>query len=266
MIEFLVTGATGKLGAATVEALLEHVPATSVRVLVRDAQRAEHLADHGLRLRIGDYSDRGSLDAAVDGVERIVFVSSPVLDPVTRAAQHRNVVAAAVAGGIHHVVYTSAMGAPHDPGHMAAETALSESGIGHTILRNALYTDPFVVKALDEARSASRIVSASEGMPITTAALADLGAAAASAVVTPPSRTLWELRGPAWTFDQLAVAVTHRLQRPIRHEEVSDDQTGPFAVLFPLIRRGVFSAETTDLAKLLGRRPQGIADVVELLG
>jgi NAD(P)H dehydrogenase (quinone) len=59
--------------------------------------------------------------------------------------------------------------------------------------------------------------------------------------------------------------MSHLSGRPIMHKEVADNMTGAFAVLFPLIRRGVFTATTDDLALILGRRPQGIADVAARL-
>ena len=51
-------------------------------------------------------------------------------------------------------------------------------------------------------------------------------------------------------------------RRPIGHKEVGDGDTGPFAVLFPLIRRGVFAFESQDLAEFLGRAPTNIGGVV----
>ena len=262
MTVFLVTGVTGNLGGAALRSLLEHVPASDVRVLVRTERDAADFAARGLSACIADYSDAVSLDRAFAGVDRAIVVSSPVLDPSVRSAQHRAVVASALAAGVHHVVYTSGMGARHDPGHSAAEDALAESGMRHAILRNALYTDAFVERAVAQARAVDVITSASGGQGLATAAIGDLGEAAATASVTMPEKSLWELRGPRWDFGDLARALTAALGRQIRHEEVSDEETGPFAVLFPLVRRGVFAAETGDLAELLGRAPATVADVV----
>lgn len=264
MTVFFVTGVTGNLGGAALRSLLDRVPASDVRVLVRAAAQAPQLEARGLTVRVGDYSDRPSLDAALRGVDRAILVSSPILDPVIRAQQHRSFVAASVDADVEHVVYTSGMGAPHDPGHSAAENALTDSGLGFTILRNALYSDPFVAKALAEAGEGT-VRSASEGQAIATAAIADLGEAAAVAAFSTPSRSMWELRGPAWTFDELAQGLSDLLGREVAHEEVTDAETGPFAVLFPLIRRGVFAVETGDLAEILGHPPLGITEVAERL-
>ncbi|MFZ4895468.1 NAD(P)H-binding protein [Plantibacter sp. Mn2098] len=262
MTRFLITGATGNLGAAALHHLLDRVPADEVSVLIRGPEDAARFRARSIEPRRGDYSDPASLATAFSGVDRLLFVSSPVLDPVVRSEQHRAVVGAAIAAGVEHVVYTSAMGAAHDPGHSAAETALREWSGSSTVLRNGLYTDAFVARALQDVDTAGVVRSASNGSPIATAAVADLAEAAAGALVDPPSRQLWELRGPAWTFDDLAEACTTLLGRPIGHDLVDDAWTGPFAVLFPLVRRGVFAAETDDLRVLLGREPLSIGDVV----
>lgn len=266
MTVFLVTGVTGNLGGAALRSLIARVGTTDVRVLVRTERAASRFARDGLTARVADYSSPASLDAAFDGVDRAIVVSSPVLDPAVRAGQHRAVVRSAAAAGVRHVVYTSAMGARHDPGHASAEDALEESGIPHAILRNALYTEPFVGRALAEARAGGTITSAGGGQSLATAAIADLGEAAAVATTTAPERALWELRGPSWTFDEMVASISRALGTAVGHEEVDDGATGQFAALFPLVRRGVFAAESPDLAELLGRPPAGIADVVARLG
>lgn len=263
MTVFLVTGATGKLGTAALSALLEHVPASHVRVLVRSERTASDYAARGLTACVADYSDSPSLADAFRGVDRAIVVSSPVLDPAVRGAQHRAVVESAVTAGVRHVVYTSAMGARHDPGHSAAEDALTECGVSHTILRNALYTDAFVDRAIAQARAGGVITSASGGHGLATAAIRDLGEAAATASITLPRKTLWELRGPGWNFHDMAAGLSRTLGRPITNKEVADEDTGPFAVLFPLVRRGVFASETPDLAELLGRSPANVIDVIQ---
>jgi NAD(P)H dehydrogenase (quinone) len=265
MTVFLVTGVTGNLGAAALRSLLVHVPVAEVRVLVRTERAAAEYAGRGLTACVADYSDSASLDRAFAGVDRAIVVSSPVLDPSVRAAQHRGVMAAAVTAGVRHVVYTSGMGARHDPGHSAAEDALTESGVHHAILRNALYTNPFVERALTQALASGVIQSASAGQGIATAAIGDLGEAAATASIIMPTKQLWELRGPAWNFEEMATALTGALRRQISHEEVSDEDTGPFAVLFPLVRRGVFASEADGLAELLGHAPASVSDAVHSL-
>ncbi|MDG0813477.1 NmrA family NAD(P)-binding protein [Cohnella rhizosphaerae] len=49
----VVTGATGQLGQAVVEKLLQRVPADHLGVSVRDIERAKELQERGVRVRRG---------------------------------------------------------------------------------------------------------------------------------------------------------------------------------------------------------------------
>jgi NAD(P)H dehydrogenase (quinone) len=51
----LITGATGNLGALTVNHLLDTVPATELVVSVRDPAKAAAMAERGVRVRQGDF-------------------------------------------------------------------------------------------------------------------------------------------------------------------------------------------------------------------
>lgn len=54
----VITGATGALNGATVDHLLESVPAERIAVAVRDVGKAQRLADAGVKVRHGDFADR----------------------------------------------------------------------------------------------------------------------------------------------------------------------------------------------------------------
>jgi len=57
----IVTGATGKLGRAVVERLLDRLPAEQIGVSVREPEKAGALAQRGVRVRRGDFGDAGGL-------------------------------------------------------------------------------------------------------------------------------------------------------------------------------------------------------------
>ena len=106
MSKILVTGATGQLGKAAVNELIQKVNAGDVAVMVRDPQKAEDLKAQGVNVIRGDYNDYASLVAACKGVDKLYFVSSS--DVMNRFGQHQNLVKAAVEAGIGHIIYTSA--------------------------------------------------------------------------------------------------------------------------------------------------------------
>lgn len=74
-IHMLVSGAAGQSGTLIVQALAAQQ--SPVRALVRDAAKAQHLAEMpGVKVTTGNMADRGSLNAALEGVERALLISS----------------------------------------------------------------------------------------------------------------------------------------------------------------------------------------------
>ncbi len=55
MTKYLVTGATGNLGSASVENLLKTAPASDISVLARDREKAKRFSDRGVKVFKGDY-------------------------------------------------------------------------------------------------------------------------------------------------------------------------------------------------------------------
>lgn len=148
MNKILVTGATGHLGKATVNKLIEKVDAKNVAVMVRDAAKAEGLKELGVEIRVGDYDNYASLVSAFTGINKLFFVSGNEI--ASRLQQHENIVKAAKEAGVKHVIYTSFMRKNETEtspiafvaaSHIKAEEWLKESGMDYTFLRNGLYMD-----------------------------------------------------------------------------------------------------------------------------
>ncbi|MFD5632199.1 MULTISPECIES: NAD-dependent epimerase/dehydratase family protein [unclassified Streptomyces] len=73
----LVTGTTGQVGRRFAPRLLAQArTGERVRVLVRDAARAERLAELGAEVVVGDLRDAGSLGKAVAGVDAVVNIAA----------------------------------------------------------------------------------------------------------------------------------------------------------------------------------------------
>jgi len=147
-----VTGASGKLGRATIGFLLERkFTPNSIVAVVRDPQKVADLAARGVQARRGDYTDPASLEAAFRGVDKLLFISTSVLGE-ERMLHHRNVVNAARAAGVRQIFYTSVIKPAANakfaasPGHFHTEALIRESGIPYTFFRNNLYLDiiPFL--------------------------------------------------------------------------------------------------------------------------
>lgn len=114
----LVTGGTGFVGAHTVKALAER--GHSVRLLVRSPERVgpalEPLGVQGVDdVVVGDVTDRGVVEQAVDGCDAVVHSASVYTLDVRRAEEirktnvqgTRNVLEAAVERGLDPIVHIS---------------------------------------------------------------------------------------------------------------------------------------------------------------
>src|ERR1700722_20212699 len=106
----VITGATGQLGSLIVASLLERVPAQNVAVSVRDPGRAADLAERGVRVRRGDFSEPGSLADAFEGATRVLTATTNESGAHAVDA-HAAAIDAARAAGAERILYTSHQGA-----------------------------------------------------------------------------------------------------------------------------------------------------------
>ena len=268
----LVTAATGQYGRLVVDALLQKVAAKDLVVAVRHPEKARDWRGRGVSVRQADYDDLSSLHAAFEGIDDLLFISSPEFEMSTRMAQHERVIEGAKRGKVRHTAYTSFLGAQSEqPGgfnaHYLTERALEKSGLKATFLRHPFYTESLVNQGLlQDAMASGRLKDASGGKAVNTANRADLAAAAAALLTGPGEKgTPLELTGTPWTFAQLAEAIGRATGRPISLEKISSREAGPYGWLFDLIAAGRYERETPDLERLIGRRATSLDDHVASL-
>ena len=184
---FIVTGATGRLGAQIVDRLLERVPAESVGVSVRDVGNAAALAARGVRVRAGDFTDPGTLAHAFEGAEQVLVISASIRGDGAITANHA-ALDAAHAAGAHRILYTSHQAAAADSlfdpqrVHAAAEAHLAELGVPFVALRNGFYAST-LERFAGEARASGRLVAPEDG-PFSWTAHEDLAEVAALAMTS----------------------------------------------------------------------------------
>ena len=142
----LVTGATGKLGTAVVQNLLEKTSANRIAAFVRDKSKASALKEKGVDIRVGSYDDTASLDKAMQGIEKVLLIAGT--DEDNRIKQHQNVVDAAKKAGVQCIAYTSRTLKDRNTianklmvGHFQTEDYIKASGLNYALFRNVLYMD-----------------------------------------------------------------------------------------------------------------------------
>jgi NAD(P)H dehydrogenase (quinone) len=281
MSKILITGATGNLGSATLDALLARVPSTSLVALSRAPSALAERAAVGVDVRQGDYTDRASLVRAFQGVERALLVSAVAF--TDRLPQHLNAIAAAKEAGVRHLTYTSIQrneAHPHEismvtESDIATERALVDSGLDYTILQNCLYLESLLPVLGDRVLTDGIRVPAGDGRAA-LASLVDL-AEANAAVLTGTGhegKTYVLGGGEAFSFHDVARVLSGVAGKALDYTDVavSEFVAEKVALGFPepvaaflaewmqAIRAGSFEAVTGDLQRLIGRPPTTYSD------
>lgn len=112
---YAIAGVTGNTGSVVANALLDK--GENVRVIVRDAKKAEAFARRGAEVAIADIDDVESLKRAVAGAKGVYALVPPDMvteDPIGRGKRIVDNWARAV--GDTHTVFLSSVGAQHATG------------------------------------------------------------------------------------------------------------------------------------------------------
>jgi NAD(P)H dehydrogenase (quinone) len=278
---FLVTGAAGNLGALAVESLIDRgVAPGDIVATARDTDRLSALAARGVVTRRLDYDDPASIEAALEGVDRLLLVSSSAVGQ--RVAQHRTVLEVAARKGVELVAYTSilradstslALAAEHD----ATEQALAELGLPHVLLRNGWYVENYTAQV--PVHLEHGVIGAAGTGRISAAARADYAEAAAAALVADDSvGKVHELAGDeSFTMADYAATLAEQSGQEVAYVDLPQAEyaaalesaglPAPYAALLADSDRGVAAGDLHDvsgtLSALIGRPTTPLADAVK---
>jgi NAD(P)H dehydrogenase (quinone) len=243
----IVTGATGALNGATVDHLLERVPAEEIVVAVRDPAKAHRFADRGVEVRRADYAAPNSLPAAFEGADQLLLVSSS--DPKADAVS------------LHHA---------------ATEKLLSDSDVAWTSLRNGFYAHS-LNWLLGPWRETGLITVPTDG-PVSWTAREDAAEAAAIVLASDGAydgpTTLTADAAP--TFEDIAAIASELTSHEIRFEAIGENEWVAAQVaagqeefmarfmlgMYQAAREGFFAGVDPLLGDLLGREPQTVRDLL----
>ncbi|WP_436857999.1 SDR family oxidoreductase [Citrobacter tructae] len=221
-----ITGATGQLGQHVIESLLNTVPASQIVAIVRNPAKAAALSQRGISVRQADYNDETAFTAALQGVEKLLLISSSEVGQ--RASQHRKVINAAKRAGVKFIAYTSLLHADRSPlglhvEHVETEKMLAVSSIPYALLRNGWYTENYLASAPAALEHGVFIGAAGEGR-IASATRADYAAAAARVIGTEGhAGKVYELAGDeSWTLSQLAAELSKQSGKNVVYQNLSE--------------------------------------------
>ncbi|WP_338620592.1 SDR family oxidoreductase [Paludibacterium sp. THUN1379] len=214
-----ITGATGQLGQLVIRALLDKVPAGQIVAIVRNVDKARDLAALGVTVRQADYNQPAGWPDALQGVEKLLLISSSEVGQ--RTQQHRHVIDAAGQAGVQLLAYTSLLHADSSPlglaeEHRATEAAIRASGLPFVLLRNGWYTENYAMGIGAALALGSLYGSAGEGR-IASASRADYAEAAAVVLSSgQQAGKVYELAGDtAYTLGDFAAEISQQTGRSI---------------------------------------------------
>lgn len=275
-----VTGAAGAIGSLVTAGLGRR--GLDIVALVRDPRRVR---TPGIRAAPAEYTDRASLDAALAGADRLVFIGSDG-EADRMLVHHRNILEAAGRAGVERIVLLGSQDAnPGSPFCYAHTYAVTEGWLRAAcpepvVLRSGLYAEFFgrwVLAAVDTGEL-SLPMGAGSVAPI---ACSDVAAALVAAVTQPECpREPQVLTGPrSYGHDQLAEVATGLAGRPVRSSPCAPDdfaeallrrEPSPwwryaFQTMFAAIELGAFAECTGTFARLTGRSPLEFGAALELV-
>ncbi|KRO00584.1 NAD(P)H-binding protein [Companilactobacillus kimchiensis] len=218
-MNIMVTGANGGYGSQAIDYLQRFAPEANIYGLVRSEGKGVELKEKGINVRIGDYSDVDSMVKALKGIDRLLFVSSPI------PGIQKNVVDAAKINNVQYIAYTSIFQPEHSKfgleiNHKQTEKWINESGIPHTFLRNSWYME--INQALfDYAKETQTFPYFSKNGQLSFALKREYAEAGAQVISNGNYGEIINLAGDPKTYSQLALATQTALNEKLDIKETS---------------------------------------------
>lgn len=273
MTKILVTGASGHLGRATLEALLAANSGDTIIAVSRKTEGLDELAKRGVELRRGDFAEPETLAKAFEGADVAVIISVDSLN--NRLPLHVNAFKAARAAGVKHIIFSGLFNCGPDSlvklahEYYESEKALADVGVPYTVLRNNWWQDTvafFMAPGVAQGKlqfAAGQGAAAFVARDDTAAALA---AAALKPAPTEGSRT-YNIVGPEnLTFGQVASIISEVTGKTVTYEPVTVEKrtellafVGPVAASYvasfdAAIDAGQLQSDSNDFERLVGRK------------
>jgi uncharacterized protein YbjT (DUF2867 family) len=243
-----------------------------VRAMYRSKEDAA-MAPAGATAVVADFADRASLDRALESVDRVYLVCSPVPQ---LAELESNMVDACRKRGVRHLVQSSALGADtYDKSfprwHAVVEERVRASGIPATVLRPESFMQNITTYFAGTIYSQGAFYAAGGTARIGFVDVRDVSAVAAK-VLTSDGHIgkTYTLTGPeALNYSQVAEKLSALLGRPVKYVTLTQEQlrqsmremgmppwqVEALADLQAYYTDGPGAKVTGDVREMLGREP-----------
>ncbi|MFJ9207887.1 NmrA family NAD(P)-binding protein [Streptomyces sp. NPDC102264] len=277
---FLITGATGRTGAGTVDLLLER--GHRVRALVhREDERSRALAEAGAEIALADLHDLDGMAAALRGVTG-AYLCHPILPGLIEATAY--FAQAATEAGVRSVVNMSQISARRDAGsdaarqHWVCERLLDRTDLLTVHIRPTFFAEWLTMWWEKRDGEGHLRLPFGDGRhaPITAA---DQSRVIAALLVGPEphDRALYTLHGPVeLNHHEIARIISTTLGIPVRYEPIGVEEFAsamtrrglPAHLVQHLsnvavdYRNGVFAGTNDNVERLGGHAPLSVEQFV----
>jgi uncharacterized protein YbjT (DUF2867 family) len=265
---YLITGATGDVGARVVRQLMARN--IRPRILVRSAEKAHALFGQAAEIRVGDLANPATTRSAMNGVHTLFLVN------VGPEITQRDKAAATIAGeeGVQRIVKLSsldveqglAIGAWHETG----EAAIRASGVAFTLIRPTGFMTNLLAWAHSiKTEGIVRSSTGNGGRPFIHSE--DIAAVSVAALLDGQyAGRILSITGPrSLTFGDATQIIAHAIGKALVYQAISDEEAGErysgfsgspqeteaHVALWRAIREGRLAATTDGVEQTLGRKP-----------
>lgn len=281
-MKITITGATGHLGTQIVKALTKLVPAQALNLGVHTPSKAATFAAQGMTVTAMDYHDQASLQPVLADSDVFIYVPSKSHDSYSRVSEFENVIAAAEASRVKHILVMGFIAdQANNPFALSAfygyvPRRLAASSLHYTIIRNALYADP-LVPYLPELIERQNVIYPMGDQALSFISQADSAAAFAKVATTPDllvnGRIYTLTQSQAYTMPELAAVLTQVSGHQIGYQPVTlaefatmynqGNEGHMLASMYAGGALGLLSTISDDFVTIMGRPAQSLSDFLQ---
>jgi uncharacterized protein YbjT (DUF2867 family) len=221
----LITGASGTVGRAVMDEVRKS--GAAYRGMYRNEVDAKK-APADTATVIADFADKESLRRALEGVDTVFVVCSPIPQLVELES---NVIEVCAEKGVRHVVLNSALGAgdyskSFPSWHRKVEDKLKASKLAHTILRPNSFLQNIVAFYAPSIRAQGAFYAAMGNAKLSFVDVRDVGGAAAKILAAPETHAgkTYELNGPeAFSYNEVTQHISQATGQEAKFVDIPEE-------------------------------------------
>jgi uncharacterized protein YbjT (DUF2867 family) len=280
-MRILITGATGNVGKATIDALLKldgdvHIVA-GLRNVDKDSSVFED--NHSIVFQSFDFKQVDQFEGYLDGIDILFLLRPPQISDTKKYFQP--LIDVAIKKGLQHIVFLSVQGAEKNSiiPHHKIEKMIVESGINYTFLRPAYFMQNFTTTLRKDILEKSEVYLPAGKAKFTIIDVKDIGEVAAKILSKPQQHqnTAYELTNDeTLTFGEMVSLINKVTGQQVKYRSPNllsffmrkRKEGVPSMFIFVMIMLHYFprfqtAPKTTDwVRKISGEEPNQFKDFI----